>query len=80
MGALLRLTATDYQTYFNGVQFVHFLLGPATVAVGVPLYRNRALVRRNLLPMSAALIVGSIVAVASAVGIGSIIRDLIGTI
>ncbi len=73
MGALLRLTATDYQTYFNGAQFVHFLLGSATVALGVPLYRNRALIRRNLLPMAAALIVGSIVAVVSAVGVPRIV-------
>ena len=30
--ALLMLTGTSYQTYFDGAQFVHFLLGPATVA------------------------------------------------
>ena len=71
IAALLRLTATDYQTYFNGAQFVHFLLGPATVALGVPLYRNLALVRRNLAPMAAALIVGSLVAVVSAVGVAA---------
>jgi LrgB-like family len=33
LGGLLKLTGTDYQTYFNGAQFVHFLLGPATVAL-----------------------------------------------
>jgi predicted murein hydrolase (TIGR00659 family) len=66
LGALLALTGTDYQTYFNGAQFVHFLLGPATVALAVPLYRNRELVRRDLLPMAAALIIGAIVAIASA--------------
>lgn len=71
IGALLRLTATDYARYFEGAQFVHFLLGPATVALGVPLYRNLALVRRNLLPMLAALGVGSVVAIASAVGIAA---------
>ena len=27
--ALLALTRTPYQTYFEGAQFVHFLLGPA---------------------------------------------------
>ena len=67
LGALLTLTGTDYQTYFNGAQFVHFLLGPATVALAVPLYRNLALVRRNLLPIAAALLVGSTVAIVSAV-------------
>ncbi len=71
VAALLHLTATDYQTYFNGAQFVHFLLGPATVALGVPLYRNLALIRRSLLPMAAALIAGSLVAVVSAVGVAA---------
>jgi predicted murein hydrolase (TIGR00659 family) len=63
LGLLLKLTGTDYQIYFNGAQFVHFLLGPATVALGVPLYRNLELVKRNLLPMAAALIVGAFVAI-----------------
>ena len=31
LGALLLLTHTPYQTFFDGAQFVHFLLGPATV-------------------------------------------------
>jgi len=67
LGGLLKLTGTDYQTYFNGAQFVHFLLGPATVALGVPIYANFALVRRNFWPLAASLLVGAIVAVASAV-------------
>jgi predicted murein hydrolase (TIGR00659 family) len=67
LAMLLTLTGTDYQTYFNGAQFVHFLLGPATVALAVPLYRNLELVRRNLLPMAAALIVGAVIAIVSAV-------------
>jgi predicted murein hydrolase (TIGR00659 family) len=66
IGTLLKLTGTDYQTYFNGAQFVHFLLGPATVALAVPLYRNLEAVKQNLLPMAAALFVGAIVAVVSA--------------
>jgi putative effector of murein hydrolase len=58
LGGLLKLTGTDYQTYFNGAQFVHFLLGPATVALGVPIYTNFALVKRNVWPLGAALLVG----------------------
>ena len=68
---LLKLSNTDYQTYFNGAQFVHFLLGPATVALAVPLYNNLAMVRRNLLPMAAALLVGATVAIVSAVAIAA---------
>ncbi len=67
LGGLLKLAGTDYQTYFNGAQFVHFLLGPATVALGVPIYTNFALVKRNVWPLAAALLVGAIVAIASAV-------------
>ena len=62
LGALLKLTGADYQTYFNGAQFVHFLLGPATVALGVPIYTNLALVKRNFWPLVASLAVGAIVA------------------
>jgi predicted murein hydrolase (TIGR00659 family) len=68
--ALLAVTRTPYPDYFEGAQFVHFLLGPATVALAVPLWRNRIAVRRNLLPMCAALLAGSITAIGSAVAIG----------
>jgi putative effector of murein hydrolase len=53
---VLRLSGTEYQTYFNGAQFIHFLLGPATVALGIPLYRNIKFVRENLLPMGVSLV------------------------
>ncbi len=68
--ALLSVTGTAYSEYFEGAQFVHFLLGPATVALAVPLWRNRMAVRRNLWPMLAALFAGSLTAIGSAVGIG----------
>jgi len=71
VAVLLTVSGTDYRTYFNGAQFVHFLLGPATVALGVPLYRNLEKVRQNLLPMAAALIVGAVAAIVSAVGIAA---------
>lgn len=41
IGLFLQLTGTPYTSYFAGAQFVHFLLGPATVALAVPLYENR---------------------------------------
>ena len=66
---LLVATGTDYARFFDGAQFVHFLLGPATVALAIPLYRNLAIVRRSLLPMAAALVAGSVTAAASAVAI-----------
>ena len=68
---VLRLTHTDYQVYFGGAQFVHFALGPATVALAVPLYRNRALVRASALPIVISLGVGAPVAILSALGIAA---------
>lgn len=65
IGLFLYLTGTSYTTYFGGAQFVHFLLGPATVALAVPLYENRRRVAAAILPMLAALLVGSATAIVS---------------
>ncbi|MCP3476090.1 LrgB family protein [Bradyrhizobium sp. CCGUVB1N3] len=67
IGSFLLATGTSYTTYFAGAQFVHFLLGPATVALAVPLYENRALVIAAVVPMLVALIAGSLTAVTSVV-------------
>lgn len=64
---LLTLTGTSYQTYFDGAQFVHFLLGPATVALAIPLYMQFKRVRAMLLPVLAGLIAGSLTAIFSAI-------------
>jgi predicted murein hydrolase (TIGR00659 family) len=67
IGAFLLLTDTSYTTYFAGAQFVHFLLGPATVALAVPLYEKRQLVLTSIVPMLVALVAGSVTAVVSIV-------------
>jgi predicted murein hydrolase (TIGR00659 family) len=69
VASLLAVTGTPYKAYFEGAQFVHFLLGPATVALAMPLYENRAAVRRAALPIVLALVAGSITAVVSAVAL-----------
>ncbi|MEI2422770.1 LrgB family protein, partial [Arthrospira platensis SPKY2] len=66
---LLLVTGTSYDTYFEGAQFIHFLLGPATVALAVPLYDNLRQIREMLLPLLFACLLGVTVAVSSAVGI-----------
>lgn len=67
VSGLLVASGTSFAAYFAGAQFVHFLLGPATVALAVPLWRHLPQVRRALVPMLAALIAGSLAAIASAV-------------
>ncbi|MES2844391.1 MAG: LrgB family protein [Pseudomonadota bacterium] len=69
LAGLLWLTATPYATYFEGAQFVHFLLGPATVALAVPLAENLPRVRRAALPIACALLAGSLTAITSALAI-----------
>jgi len=41
LAALLELSGTPYPTYFSGAQFIHFLLGPAVVAMAWPLWQRR---------------------------------------
>jgi len=69
VACVLGATGTSYPVYFEGAKFVHFLLGPATVALAIPLYENRRIVLRAIVPMMVALVVGSVTAIISAVGI-----------
>ena len=69
---VLWITQTPYATYFEGAQFVHFMLGPATVALALPLYDNLPKVKAALVPMLAALFAGSLTAIVSALGIAKL--------
>jgi len=64
---LLLATGTDYKDYFEGAQFVHFLLGPATVALAIPLYQQLGRLRTLLLPILSSVLAGVCVAAVSAV-------------
>ncbi|WP_163557511.1 LrgB family protein [Halomonas sp. NO4] len=65
----LLLADIEYATYFEGAQFIHFLLGPATVALAIPLYDHRERVRRLLWPLLLACGVGIVTAVGSTLGL-----------
>lgn len=62
---VLLLTKVDYATYFEGGRYIHMLLGPATVALAVPLYHQLARLKRDWLALLAGALIGS----AAAVGI-----------
>jgi predicted murein hydrolase (TIGR00659 family) len=70
---VLVATGTPYATFFEGAQFVHFLLGPATVALAVPLFRQLGRLRRLWLPVAVAVTVGVGVAALSAIGIARVL-------
>ncbi|WP_316861386.1 LrgB family protein [uncultured Cohaesibacter sp.] len=64
---VLLLTGTSYERYFEGAYFLHFLLGPATVALAIPLYRQFDKVRRSAFAILVSLLIGSITSVVSSV-------------
>lgn len=66
---VLLVTGTDYRVYFKTAAWIHFLLGPATVALAIPLYKNMGEIRRAALAIGAAVSVGAIAASGSAMTI-----------
>lgn len=70
LALLLTLSGTPYPTYFSGAQFIHFLLGPAVVALAWPLWQRRTELRQRAAAVSVAALAGGAAAAGSAVGIG----------
>ncbi|VFR49100.1 LrgA-associated membrane protein LrgB [plant metagenome] len=66
----LFLTGVPYQTYFAGAQFIHFLLGPAVVALGWPLYQRWPALRAQWRRIGLAAALGGAVASVSALLLG----------
>ncbi len=69
---LLLLTRTSYNDYFEGGQFVHFLLGPATVALAVPLYQQFSRLRQLWMPVTISLLCGVVIAAGSSIWLARI--------
>ena len=81
--ALLELTRTPYETYFESARLLYFPLGPATVALAIPLYRNYQRLRHSIASVMVAVIAGAMAAALSAIGIawlagapGSLLRSI----
>ena len=62
--SVLLLGDIDYATYFEGGRYIHILLGPATVALAVPLYHQLARLRSDWKGLLGGALLGSAVAVA----------------
>jgi putative effector of murein hydrolase len=70
LSLFLTLSGTAYPTYFSGAQFIHFLLGPAVVALAWPMWQRRAQLRARAGPILLAALAGGVVTSLSAVLIG----------
>ena len=53
----------QYERYFEGAKFIHFLLGPATVALAVPIYKKWDLIVINSKAIFISLLIGSVFAI-----------------
>jgi predicted murein hydrolase (TIGR00659 family) len=71
IAVMLWLTGVEYKDYFAGAQFLHFLLGPVTVLLAVPLYKALGVVRKSMLPLAVALPGGSLMAALPAIFIAA---------
>ncbi|QBZ83979.1 Inner membrane protein YohK [Hydrogenovibrio crunogenus] len=63
----LSLSEMSYEDYFEGGQFIHFLLGPATVALAVPLYKQFSKLKQTWFPVSLALFSGVVIGAISSI-------------
>lgn len=80
---ILLATDTPYATFLSGTGFLGFLLGPAVVGLAVPIWQQRALIRRLALPITLSLLAGATSAIVSAVGILSLFgapREILASI
>ena len=73
LSAMLLITGTPYSAYFQGAQYVHFLLGPATVALAAPMYAAWNQIRRSAPAIIPAILVGTLT---SAISVMLIARTL----
>jgi putative effector of murein hydrolase len=69
----ITLIDMPYAKYFEGAQFVHFLLGTATVALAVPIFKGLDAMRGRIVPLLAALLAGGATSIASAVGVAKLL-------
>lgn len=60
LSVTLLALGVDFKVYYRGTQWLHWLLGPATVALAFPLYRQWHIVRQNVVAVVVALGVGCV--------------------
>lgn len=70
---ILKLTDTEYSIYFEGAQFIHFLLGPVTVALAIPLFKQFDQVKRIFIPIVLSMFIGILVGTLSVMAIAKLL-------
>lgn len=67
VGTLLAVSGTSYHDYAEATTLISFLLGPATVALAIPLYHQVSRLRGMVVPVLVALTAGAVVSMVSGI-------------
>ena len=62
----------DVDVYNKGGQFINMFLGPATVVLAVPLYKQLNLLKKHLLPILLGILLGSSIGISSVILLANI--------
>lgn len=73
IAAVILALRGDYSDYIRGTKWLVLLLGPATVAFGVPIYERRGLIRRHWPALLIGMTVGTLVSVATSWGLATLV-------
>ena len=73
VATVIQLIDIPYSSYFEGAQFIHFLLGSATVSLAVPIYRGLGSLKERSIPLLLSLLAGGAVSIFSAVNIAGLL-------
>lgn len=65
--SLIIYTNTSFEEYFKSVEIIHFFLGPATVALALPLYKNLKYLKVLFIPVLATLFIAGVFSIVIAV-------------
>jgi predicted murein hydrolase (TIGR00659 family) len=69
VATFIQLIEMPYEKYFQGAQFIHFLLGSATVALAIPIYRGIGSLKNRATILLTSLLSGGAISMMSGVGI-----------
>ena len=73
VATFIQVIDMPYATYFQGAQFIHFLLGSATVSLAIPIYRGLDSLKKRSFPLFVSLLAGGGASILSAVGIATLL-------
>ncbi|MDD6435290.1 MAG: LrgB family protein [Clostridiales bacterium] len=70
--AIISLAKVDYQCYYAGAKYLSYLLTPATICLGIPLYEQFEILKKNVAAILAGIISGVITSLTCILGMALI--------